>query len=99
MKKDTIKVFRINDTWLYRGVPGIAKLFEYLHKHYCKLNLADLINPAIELAEHGHRANWAIEKYSQQQLKRINKYAETRRAFTKEDDDYIHDGIGLNLQK
>lgn len=77
------------------GVPGIAKLFEHLHNHYCNLNLEDLINPAIELAEHGHRANWAIEKYSKQQIKRINKYDETRRVFTKEDDDYIHDGDWL----
>ncbi|EHJ08035.1 gamma-glutamyltransferase [Staphylococcus simiae] len=73
------------------AVPAIPKLFDYLYHHYCRLSLDDLINPAIQQASEGHRANWATEKYSRQQLARLLKYPETAEAFTI-DDDYWHEG-------
>ncbi|WP_426286870.1 gamma-glutamyltransferase [Staphylococcus aureus] len=66
------------------AVPAIPKLFDYIHKHYAKLSLEDLINPAIELAIEGHSANWATEKYSRQQHARLTKYHETAQVFTHE---------------
>ncbi|MFU0773292.1 gamma-glutamyltransferase [Staphylococcus warneri] len=79
------------------AVPGIPKLFEHLYDRYCKLTLDDLINPAIELAENGHRANWATEKYSQHQLARIQKFKETRQVYTNQDGSYFHEGDWIHL--
>ncbi|MFB2003730.1 gamma-glutamyltransferase [Staphylococcus aureus] len=79
------------------AVPGIPKLFEYLYDHYCTLNLDDLINPSIELAENGHRANWATEKYSQHQIARIQKFKETRQVYTNQDGSYFHEGDWIQL--
>lgn len=79
------------------AVPGIPRLFEYLYEHYSKLNLEQLIDPAIEQAEKGHRANWATEKYSRHQLERIHKFSETRKVYTNSHDDYFHEGDWIQL--
>ncbi|MCG7338990.1 gamma-glutamyltransferase [Staphylococcus sp. ACRSN] len=72
------------------AIPAIPKLFEHLHKNYSNLTLSQLINPAIEQAENGHKANWATEKYSKHQIERINKFKETQRVYTNEVGDYFH---------
>lgn len=79
------------------AVPAIPKLFEYIHAKYSNLSLEDLINPAIEQAEKGHRANWATEKYSWHQIERIHKFAETRKVYTNAHDDYFHEGDWVTL--
>lgn len=79
------------------AVPGIPKLFEYLYDHYSLLNLSQLIDPAIEQAEKGHRANWAIEKYSKHQLERIRKFEDTRKIYTNQYDEYFHENDWIQL--
>ncbi|GBU01792.1 gamma-glutamyltransferase [Staphylococcus argenteus] len=108
--------FYLNDSGEYKSffdmtthgktvaVPAIPKLFDYIHKHYAKLSLEELINPAIELAMEGHSANWATEKYSRQQHARLTKYHETAQVFTnenrywREDDWIVQPEIGKTFQ-
>ncbi|PNZ30845.1 Gamma-glutamyltranspeptidase [Staphylococcus petrasii] len=79
------------------AVPGIPRLFEYLHEHYSNLSLAELIDPAIEQAEKGYRANWATEKYSWHQFKRIQKFPETHKVYTNNQGSYFHEGDWIQL--
>lgn len=79
------------------AVPGIPKLFEYLYDNYSLLDLSQLIDPAIEQAEKGHRANWSTEKYSKHQLERIRKFEETRKIYTNQYDDYFHENDWIQL--
>ncbi|WP_232156002.1 gamma-glutamyltransferase [Staphylococcus gallinarum] len=72
------------------AIPAIPRLFEHLQKNYSNLTLSELINPAIEQAEKGHKANWATEKYSKHQIERINKFKETHRVYTNNEGDYFH---------
>lgn len=107
--QDVDKSFYLDDEGNYKSffelsthgsivaVPGIPKLFEYLYDHYCKLSLDQLIDPAIDQAEKGHRANWATEKYSWHQLERIHKFVETRKVYTNDNDDYFHERDWIQL--
>jgi gamma-glutamyltranspeptidase/glutathione hydrolase len=79
------------------GIPGIPKLFDYLMNNYATLELANLINPAIQLAQEGHRANWATQKYSWHQIERIKKYPETYATYTNAENDYFHEGDWVRL--
>jgi gamma-glutamyltranspeptidase/glutathione hydrolase len=79
------------------GIPGIPKLFDYLMNNYATLSLANLINPAIKLAQEGHLANWATQKYSWHQIERIKKYPETYATYTNAENDYFHEGDWIRL--
>lgn len=79
------------------GIPGIPKLFDYLMNNYATLSLANLINPAIKLAQEGHLANWATQKYSWHQIERIKKYPETYATYTNSKGDYFHEGDWVRL--
>lgn len=68
------------------GTPGILRLVETALHKYGTQKLADVIDPAIEQAEEGVVINWATERYTANEVRRIQKYPETSRLFMPDDE-------------
>lgn len=77
---------------LASGIPGSVAVYEYALEHFGNKKLADIINPAADLAEQGFPID---EKYAQKLLAtslKIAQFAETRRILFNSDGSPYHEG-------
>ena len=66
------------------GVPGTVAGLWKAHQKYGKLAWADLVQPAIDLAEKGHPSTWRNQKFLERmQTEKAPIYAATKKAFLK----------------
>jgi len=66
------------------GVPGTVAGLWKAHQKYGKLAWADLVQPAIDLAEKGHPSTWRNQKFLERMQKETAPiYAATKKAFLK----------------
>ncbi|GED70769.1 gamma-glutamyltranspeptidase [Brevibacillus reuszeri] len=63
------------------GTPGLLRLVEESLQKYGTMNLADVLDSAIEQAEQGIEVNWATERYTANEVRRIQKYEATEQVF------------------
>ncbi|MDX1543060.1 MAG: gamma-glutamyltransferase [Christiangramia sp.] len=80
------------------GVPGTVAGLYKAHQKYGKLKWADLVQPAIEIAEKGFPISPEIEKFSTWLLHNKEDYASTARIFLKDEDTALKSGDTLVQQ-
>ncbi len=68
------------DGWKSAGVPGTVRGFELAQRKYGSRNWADLIKPAIALAEHGFPVSYALAE-SLKSAGNLSQNPESRRVF------------------
>lgn len=72
-----------NTGWLSPGVPGMPALIGEAHRRYGRLPWADLVQPAIRLAEDGYEMNHYIAMMTSASYERLGQFPESRKTFFK----------------
>jgi gamma-glutamyltranspeptidase / glutathione hydrolase len=67
--------------WLAPGVPGMPALMGEAHRRYGRLPWAEVIEPAIQLAEQGFEVNHYVAMTTAWQHDRLHRVAESARIF------------------
>ncbi len=74
---------------LAAGVPGSVAGLTYVQKKYGKLPLAQVMAPAVDLAENGFSVSDALERALGHDRKLLDHFPESVRVFTKNGKDYV----------
>ncbi len=74
---------------LAAGVPGAVAGMAYAQRKYGKLKLADVIAPAIALAEHGIIVSDSLERSLAGSQKLLSRFPETQRIFLRNGQPYV----------
>lgn len=82
-----------HDSWLAVGVPGTVAGFYLAHSKLGKLPMADLIAPAVRLAEEGFPLSWKMAADFRDNEKEFRQYPGSAKQFLKGDGFYEADEI------
>jgi gamma-glutamyltranspeptidase / glutathione hydrolase len=69
--------------WRASGVPGTVRGLELAHKKFGTKPWADLVKPAVELAEKGFTVPYGMAQTLRSEAKDLEKFPETKRIFLK----------------
>jgi gamma-glutamyltranspeptidase / glutathione hydrolase len=67
--------------WLTPGVPGMPSMVGEAHRRWGKLPWADVLQPAIRLAEDGFEFNHYVAMLTASNYRKLHRYPESKRTF------------------